>query len=60
MQERRFGGFAWKSEQGVSLALALVALAFGVLLVVPMLSHVSTNLSASQVVDQNMREQYAS
>lgn len=42
------------------MALALVALAFGVLLVVPMLSHVSTNLSASQVVDQNMREQYAS
>ena len=60
MQERRFAGFAWKSEQGVSLVLALVALAFGVLLVTPMLSHVSTNLSASQVVDQNMREQYTS
>jgi len=60
MQERRFSGFAWKSEQGVSLVLALVALAFGVLLVTPMLSHVSTNLSASRAVDENMREQYSS
>ena len=60
MKERRFARFAWKSEQGVSLALALVALAFGVLLVTPMLSHVSTNLSASRAVEQNMREQYSS
>lgn len=60
MLGRRFAGFALKSEQGVSLPLALVALAFGVLLVTPMLSNVSTNLISSQAVEQNMREQYTS
>jgi len=48
------------NERGVSLPLALVALAFGVLLVTPMLSSVNTNLTASQAVDQNMKRLYAS
>jgi len=44
----------------VSLAFALVVLAFGVLALAPMLSSVGTNLSATRTVDLNMRRQYAS
>jgi len=44
----------------VSLPLALVVLAFGVLLVASMLFGVSTNLKASQRVDQAMKTQYSS
>lgn len=60
MGRHRFVKLVWRSEQGLSLAMALVALAFGVLLLTPMLSSVSTNLSASRAVEQNMREQYCS
>ncbi len=60
MARQRFTGLVRHSERGISLPLALVALAFGVLLLTPLLSHVSTNLEASQAVDDNLQEQYAS
>ena len=60
MDRRRSTGFSLRDELGVSLPLALLGLAFGVLLVAPLLSGVSTNLSASQEVDQNMKIQYSS
>ena len=60
MDRRRSRGYGLDNEFGVSLPLALVGLAFGVLLIAPLLSGVSTNLSASQRVDENMKIQYSS
>jgi len=60
MMKLGFGRYAWRGERGLALVMALVALALGLLVLPPMLSHVSTSLSASQSAEHNLQEQYSS
>lgn len=47
------------AQEGRALALTLIALAIGCLLIPPFLSYISTNLIASYVTEEGMKEQYA-
>jgi len=57
---RAIATYTGGKEVGVSLPLALIILALGVVLATPLLLAVSTNLQASQTVDQHLEEQYSS
>jgi len=47
------------AQEGQSLPLALIVLAIGALLIPPFLAYISTNLLASRVTEEGMKEQYA-
>lgn len=48
------------AQEGRALALTLIVLAVGSLLIPPFLAYIGTNLLASRVTEEGMKEQYAS
>ena len=49
-----------REEQGQALLLAVLALAFGMLVITPFLGNASTALIGSRVYEQTLQEQYFS